>query len=347
MDAILLAGGYATRLWPVTKRRPKMLLPVGESTVLDRILAELEADNRIENVYVSTNQRFAEEFRYHLAVSEFEKPRLSVEQTTQESRKLGVVGALAQLVEREGIDDDTLVIAGDNLFDFDLSEFIDFFQARMTPCLAAHDIGSYDSATSYGVVNLDGDRIINFQEKPDTPDSTLVASACYAYPADVLPRFEQYIRGNNNPDEPGWFIQWLYQRQPVHAFSFDEAWFDLGTPDSYLDAVSWALGGGSRVADTVQLDNAVVGENVHLMDGATVRNSHIKNSIIFPNATVEGCDLYNSIIDENTTIQNQGLEHALIGSNLRLGSNEERAPTSSDGSTRTSVKSKANYPADR
>lgn len=347
MDVIILAGGYATRLWPVTKHRPKMLLPVGESTVLDRILAELEPDNRVEDVYLSTNQRFAEEFRHHLAVSEFAKPRLSVEQTTQEDGKLGVIGALAQLVEREGLDDDTMVIAGDNLFDFDLSRFIDFFQAAKKPCLAAHDIGSYERATSYGVVELEGDRIIDFQEKPEAPDSTLVAVACYAYPADVLPLLNEYIRGNNNPDEPGWFIQWLYQRQAVHAFSFDESWFDIGTPDSYLDAISWTLGGGSRVADTVSLENAVVGENVHLMDGVTVKNSYIENSVVFPNATIEDCDLYTSIIDENTLLRNQGLKDALIGPNIHLDSNEEPAPALSGDSERTSARSQTGQSVDR
>ena len=119
MKAVVLAGGYATRLWPITKNRPKMLLPVGETTVVDRIFRELEDDDRIEEVYVSTNERFADEFESHIADSDFEKPRLSVEDTTEESEKFGVVGALGQLVDREGVDDDLLVVAGDNLMGFD------------------------------------------------------------------------------------------------------------------------------------------------------------------------------------------------------------------------------------
>ena len=125
MKAVVLAGGYATRMWPITKHRPKMFLPVGESTVIDRIFAELEADDRIEEVYVSTNERFAPDFEAHLAESEFEKPRLSVEETSEEDEKFGVVGALAQLVDRVGVDDDLLVIAGDNLISFDVADFLD------------------------------------------------------------------------------------------------------------------------------------------------------------------------------------------------------------------------------
>ena len=111
MDAIVLAGGFATRLWPITRNRPKMFLPIGDTLVIDRIFRELEADDRIDDVYVSTNQEFAEEFQDHIDESPFEKPRLSVEDAREEGEKFGVIGALAELVEREGLDSDTLVIA--------------------------------------------------------------------------------------------------------------------------------------------------------------------------------------------------------------------------------------------
>ncbi len=182
MNAVVLAGGFATRMWPLTKELPKMFLPIGESTVIDRIFTELEADDRIDDVYVSTNERFAPDFEAHLADSEFDKPSLSIEETVDEDEKFGVVGALAQLVDREGIDDDLLVIAGDNLISFDVSEFIDTFEERDAPTLAAYDVGSREKAKSYGLVELEGDRVVDFQEKPDDPKSTLVSIACYAFP---------------------------------------------------------------------------------------------------------------------------------------------------------------------
>ena len=182
MKAIVLAGGYATRLWPITKHRPKMFLPVGESTVIDTVFEDLEADDRISEVYVSTNERFADEFASYLDGSPFEKPTLSVEDTTGEDEKFGVVGALAQLVDREGIEEDLIVVAGDNLISFDVAEFVDFFEAKGTPAIAAYDVGSKERAKSYGLVDLDGDRVVDFQEKPDDPNSTLVSIACYAFP---------------------------------------------------------------------------------------------------------------------------------------------------------------------
>ncbi|MFB6087355.1 MAG: sugar phosphate nucleotidyltransferase [Haloarculaceae archaeon] len=318
MQAVVLAGGYATRLWPITRHRPKMLLPVGETTVIDRVLQELEADDRIEDVYVSTNERFAADFEAHLAESDFEKPRLTVEDTTEEDEKFGVMGALGQLVEREGLaGEDLLVIAGDNLISFDVSDFLDEFERKGTPLLAAYDVGTREKAKSYGLVNLEGDRIVDFQEKPDEPKSTLVSIACYAFPAESV-RFREYLADGNNPDEPGWFIQWLVDHEPVHAFTFEEAWFDIGTPESYLDAVAWHLDGENKIADSATVEDSNLGRNVHVLAGAEVIDSHLDASVVFPESIVEDCDVRDSIIDRETHVENLDLAGALIGAHTHI-----------------------------
>ncbi|PSP27559.1 glucose-1-phosphate thymidylyltransferase [Halobacteriales archaeon QH_2_65_14] len=318
MKAVVLAGGYATRLWPVTRNRPKMLLPVGEQTVIDRILAELERDDRIDDVFVSTNERFADDFEAHIANSAFTKPQLSVEETVEENQKLGVIGALAQLVDREGIEgEDVLVVAGDNLISFDIADFLDFFEREGSTTLAAYDVESRKKARQYGLVQLEGTEVINFQEKPDEPRSTLVSIACYAFPADDV-RFAEYLDGGNNPDEPGWFIQWLQDRQPVHAFTFEEAWFDIGTPESYLEAVSWALDGDTVVADSATVEDSTLGENVHVMGDATVTDSNVDRSIIFPEATVEDADVRDSIVDCEALVRDLDLSGALVGAHSYL-----------------------------
>ena len=321
MDAVVLAGGYATRLWPVTKHRPKMLLPVGETTVIDRILEELEGDGRIEDVYVSTNERFATEFEAHIEDVGYRKPQLSVEETTEEDEKFGVVGALAQLVDREGIDDDLLVIAGDNLIGFEVGEFLDFFAEKETPALAAYDVGSRERAKSYGLVELDGQRVVDFQEKPDDPNSTLVSIACYAFPAESI-RFSEYLDGDNNPDEPGWFIQWLVDHEAVHAFAFEDAWYDIGTPESYLEAVAWALDGGRLVAESATVEGSTIGENVHVLPGAEVLDSTVESSVVFPDATIEDCEIRESIIDKDTHVASLDLAGALIGAHTHITNGE-------------------------
>jgi glucose-1-phosphate thymidylyltransferase len=318
MKAVVLAGGYATRLWPITRHRPKMFLPVGDGTVIDTIFEDLEADDRISEVYVSTNERFEEEFEAYLADSAFEKPTLSVEETVAESEKFGVVGALAQLIEREGVDDDLVVVAGDNLISFDIGEFVDFFEEKGTTSLAAYDVGSKARAKSYGLVELEDDRVIDFQEKPEEPNSTLVSIATYAFPAEVLPLFEEYLSAGENPDEPGWFIQWLQSRSNVHAFTFDGAWFDIGTPESYLDAVAWYLDGENHIDDDAVVEDTELGESVHVMADAEVVESTLDETVVFPEATIRRSDIRRSIIDRETRIVDLDLSGALIGAHSQI-----------------------------
>ena len=318
MQAIVLAGGYATRLWPVTRNRPKMLLPVGDSTVIDRILYQLEEDDRVTDVFVSTNELFAEEFENHIDAIGLEKPVLSVESTEEEDEKFGVVGALAQLVEREGLgDDDLLVVAGDNLVGFNISEFIDYYEQYDDPTLAAYDVGSLEKATSYAAIELEDEVVVDFEEKPENPKSTLVSIACYAFPSESI-LFDEYLEGDNNPDEPGWFIQWLVERGSVRAFSFDDAWYDIGEAENYLEAVAWKLGGENMIADDATLENTTLGKNVHVLSGATVRDSHLDNTVVFDDATIENSDIHDSIIDREAHVENLDLSGALIGAHSEI-----------------------------
>ena len=241
----------------------------------------------------------------------YEKVQLSVESTEDEDEKFGVVGALAQLIDREGVDDDLFVIGGDNLIGFDPSEFLDFFEEHDGPVLAAYDVGSREKAKSYGLVELDGERVVDFQEKPENPKSTLVSIACYAFPAESL-RFEEYLSGDNNPDEPGWYIDWLQQQEPVSAFTFEDVWFDIGTPDSYFETVEWKLDGGSLIHPDATVENSEVGDTVHVMAGAEVTDSSLDRTIVFPDAQVHDCDLDETILGEDVAVEGFNMAGSLI-----------------------------------
>ncbi len=296
-----------------------MMLPLGEKLVIDRVLEDLEADERIDDVYVSTNERFADDFRSFLVDRDYPKTRLTIEGTHKEAQKPGVIAALADLVVRENITDDTIVIAGDNVFSFDVDEFVTEFLETGEPMLAAYDVGSRERATSYGVVGLDeGRRVTAFQEKPEQPDSTLVSIACYGFPAATLSRLEEYLAADNNPDEPGWFVQWLIEREPVHAFSFDGAWFDVGTPESYLDAVAWHLDGDAIVDESATVEGADIGANVHVMADATVRDATLDGAVVFPDATVVDTDLRRSIVDIEAVVDGVPLARSLVGPHAEL-----------------------------
>ncbi|AGB17532.1 Nucleoside-diphosphate-sugar pyrophosphorylase family protein [Halovivax ruber XH-70] len=318
MKAVVLAGGYATRLWPITRHRPKMFLPLGERTVIDRLYTELEAADRLDTVYVSTNERFAPDFEAHLADRPYEKPQLSIEETREEGEKFGVVGALEELIDREGIDDDLLVIAGDNVFDFAIESFLAFFDRRDAPTIAAYDVGEPERAGGYGVVELEGDRVVDFVEKPDDPPGTRVSIGCYAFPRETLSLLSTCLEAGNDPDEPGRFVEWLYDREPTYAYAFDGAWFDVGTRESYLDAVSWRLGGDSLVADSASLETVAVGSNVHVMAEASLVDAELERAVIFPEVTLAGTTVRRSIVDEGATLEGLDLADAMVGAHTRI-----------------------------
>ncbi|MDZ5813120.1 sugar phosphate nucleotidyltransferase, partial [Halorubrum sp. AD140] len=202
----------------------------------------------------------------------------------------------------------------DNMISFDLSDFADFFESKGTPTLAAYDVEDRERAKSYGLVQLDGDEVTDFQEKPDDPQSTLVSIACYAFPAETLPKLTTYLDDDNNPDEPGWFLQWLQGRGAVHAYTFDGAWFDIGTADSYLDAVEYALDGGTLVADDATVEESDLGDVVHVMSGATVTDSTLARTVVFEDATITGSEVRNSVIDTGAVLAGVDFSGALIGS---------------------------------
>ena len=152
----------------------------------------------------------------------------------------------------------------------------------------------------------DQNEVIAFQEKPDDPKSTLVSIACYGFPSGTLPKFDAYLRGDNNPDEPGWFIQWLQDRESVHAFTFEEAWFDIGTPQSYLDAIAWHLDGDNHIHSSVELTNIDLGENVQILEDATIEDATITDSVIFPETTIKHSELRRSLIDTDTHLESLG-----------------------------------------
>lgn len=222
-------------------------------------------------------------------------------------------------MDRENLSDDTLVIAGDNLICFDVSDFLDTFQAHDAPTLAAHDVGSYERASSYGLVEIDNDGVVvNFEEKPDNPNSTLVSIACYGFPGDTLQLFEEYLDGDNNPDEPGWFIQWLQARQKVNTFTFEDPWFDIGTPESYIDAIGWHLDGENEIHRDATIENSTLNGNVQVMSGAEVVDSTLDNVVVFPDAMIKGSEMRNSLIDEQTEIDSLDLSGAVIGAHTQL-----------------------------
>ena len=235
MNAVILAGGYARRMWPLTRNRPKHLLPVAGRPMLDYVMSSLESVLALDEIFISTNMRFKNQFKEYMGGLHVAKRiRLFVEDTRSEEEKLGSVGALGYLIRENNLDDDLLVIGGDNIFSFKMADFIEYFYMKKANTIALYDIGSKEKARLYGVVHIDGEcRIIDFHEKPSDPQSTLVSTACYAFTRKGVRNVLRYLEEENDPDKMGHFIEWLCRNDDVYGFVFKGIWFDIGSIDSY------------------------------------------------------------------------------------------------------------------
>ncbi|HEA47530.1 MAG TPA: nucleotidyltransferase family protein [bacterium] len=240
MKALILAAGYATRLYPLTKDRPKPLLAIAGKPILEYIMERLKRVEEIEAVYLVTNKKFIPNFQNWLANFKIKKRVKTLNNgSTCDDNKLGAIGDIRFVLEKERIDDDLLIIAGDNLFEFDLSRFIRFFHEKKASCIALYDIGDKERARKYGVVAIDANqRIVNFEEKPSCPASTLIATCLYLFSKKDLSLISTYLKEKRSSDAPGFYIQWLAEKEEVYGFVFKEKWYDIGSLESLREADS-------------------------------------------------------------------------------------------------------------
>ncbi|MDG6224143.1 MAG: nucleotidyltransferase family protein [Candidatus Thermoplasmatota archaeon] len=237
MDVIVLAGGFAKRMWPLTKDMPKQLLPVAGRPMLDHTIRPILAMRELERLFVSTNERFSGQFREFLDGYGDERIELFVEPSHGEEQKLGAIGGLGYLIRERGLSRDTMIVGGDNLFEFTPSEPLEFFRSRNKDIVAVYDVGSLDRAKLYGIVDVDREGVIvDLLEKPDNPPSTLAATAFYMFKAETIGLVNPYLKGGGKRDALGHFISYLVREKEVLAWSFSGKWFDVGSLEVYREA---------------------------------------------------------------------------------------------------------------
>jgi glucose-1-phosphate thymidylyltransferase len=238
---IVLAAGYATRLYPLTLNQPKPLLLVAGKPMLEHVLDNLMPIDEIDEIYIVTNARFGGHFQRwanEYQTGQTARPITIVnDKSTDDSNKLGAIGDMNLVIEQAKIADDIIVAGGDNLFSESLAAFGDFCRDRRAPVTGVYDVGDLNEIRKYNAIEIDEqDRIAYFEEKPADPKSTLTGIALYYYPQSVLPLIKQYIAEGNNPDQPGRLVQWLYPRTPFYVWRVPGIWFDVGSKETLAEA---------------------------------------------------------------------------------------------------------------
>ncbi|HKX61198.1 MAG TPA: nucleotidyltransferase family protein [Verrucomicrobiae bacterium] len=241
MKVIILAAGYATRLYPLTLTRPKSLLPVAGKPMIDYVLDNMAAIEGIDRVCIVTNSKFAGQFQEWADDYRSRKAPLDFtiidDGSTDENNKLGAIGDLHLVLQREKIDDDIIVVAADNLFSETLTQFGRFCREKNAPVLAVYDVGSLEDIKKYNSITFDATgKITFFEEKPKQPTSTVTGIALYYYPRTAISSIKQYVTEGNNPDQPGHLVQWLYQRTPVYVWPVSGLWYDIGSKETLEEA---------------------------------------------------------------------------------------------------------------
>lgn len=239
MKAIILAAGYATRLYPLTKDRPKPLLEINGKPIVEYLFGNFKAIPKIDTVYVVTNNKFAPMFEHwardlNAAASFPFHIDIVNDGTINNENRLGAIADIHYVVEQKKIADDLLVAAGDNIFQFDFMDIYKLFKSKKRSIVSAQQLNDLARLMQRGVIRFDANhRVVDFQEKPKNPSSNYVCPALYLHPAADVPLYERYLSENNNPDAPGYFINWLYKKVDVFAYEMNKPAIDIGTLETY------------------------------------------------------------------------------------------------------------------
>jgi len=232
LKALILAGGYAKRMWPLTKDTPKPLILLGGRPAIDYLLDRLQEAN-IKTVIISTNQRFKPQFERWSQNKQAFQIEISTEKSRDEKEKLGATRALAELAPKL-TQDDYIIIAGDNIFTNKMKGMISFYQQKKTPVIALMKANSLDDVKHGSSVTLDEDmRITSFEEKPSKPRSMLIGVCIYIMPHRALLRASEYLAEGGKQDELGNFAAWLCEKEKVHGYMLEGRLWDVGTIESY------------------------------------------------------------------------------------------------------------------
>lgn len=238
MKNIVIAAGYATRLGELTKNFPKPLLKIGESTILGRMLDDIDTIPEIDEHVIITNHKFAHIFEDWAREQHYQKKITIVDDGTESNdTRLGAVCDLLYAIDKLQIDDDMLVVAADNILFFSFQEFVDFAKSKQTSCIMCHEQPSVEKLQRTGVVVLDANnRVLNMEEKPPQPKSTWAVPPFYIYLKKDMPLVKLSVANGCGKDAPGNLAHYMVDNTTMHAWPMSAGRFDIGSLDTYYEA---------------------------------------------------------------------------------------------------------------
>jgi glucose-1-phosphate thymidylyltransferase len=240
MRVLILAAGYGTRLYAITKTTPKALLDINGNPLIYYILEKLVGVKGVSGVTVVTNNKFFEQFKeWAQGLKNFPLPVDVVNDgTLTPEDRLGSIGDIDFVIRHKKLDEDLLVVGGDNLFDESIDDLVQFARQKSPGVtIGVYDIHTVAEATKFGVVALDREhKVVSFEEKPDSPKSSLISMCVYFFPKQTLSLVGQYLKEFKRGDKAGEYIQWLKERHHVYGFQFLGKWYDIGSVESYQEA---------------------------------------------------------------------------------------------------------------
>ncbi|MCL2577800.1 MAG: nucleotidyltransferase family protein [Defluviitaleaceae bacterium] len=237
MQAIILAAGYATRMYPLTENTPKALLPLRGKPIIDHIVEQLNNLPDVKNVYVVSNSKFYSHFCEWAKNAPTKIPVAVLDDgTTSNENRRGAVGDVFFAITEKSIDDEIIVIAGDNYFTYDLREQLEVFRKTGCDTLCGKELNNQEKLKSFGIAVLAPDgKLLDFEEKPQNPKSNIVIYAAYFFRKETAALFEKFLKEGNNPDNIGSFPQWLYKFQDVYTYKMNGDCYDIGTIEMYYE----------------------------------------------------------------------------------------------------------------
>lgn len=233
MKCLILAAGYATRLYPLTENFPKPLLEVKGKTILDWLIEDIETCGAVDEYVVISNHKFAHHFE-NWAAKKAEKITVVDDGTSSNETRLGAVRDIQFAIDALNIRDDVLVMAGDNLLDFSMTKFIAYAQEKKTSCIMRYFEPSHQKLLKSGVVTLDeNQKVLEMTEKSQTPATNWCVPAFYYYTAADAARIPEGIAAGCGVDAPGSYVAWLCKLSPIHAMEMPGSRYDIGNLESY------------------------------------------------------------------------------------------------------------------